>query len=482
VLDRKMILKSNLKNVLAFDLKEILIISSFMSLLASCILSNIWIVVIVFTIFILFIGLKSNYKNQLFILSFLVLTSDINESLRIIINVISILYLFFIFIKQYGLDVIKYPKPPRLFIQFISFTLFAFTISSLTSLNIFLSLTEVLRQSIFFVIVYFFYTVMIIERDMIKYFVRVLIISSIIISLIIIYYFAFSDTAKYILITTGVIQEGGYLNNVAAAGGIILVGISLSMVQVLSLNKMTTIIKYLGIVCLFIQVIALLLTNSRAAILGTIISSLFIIYKLREKLFKKVLLVLVLSSVFLFAFYPDIVNIIFVFFRSERVFSNTRYLMWEIAYDIIKNNPVFGVGPGMFKFYIYKYLPVNIGSWEEHQLRWLYDYSDLGHAHNFILFLTSESGILGFIIAIALPLLFFFYSKKTLKLYENNYNVYSLIIGILGLGIGLFVRSFFESTGILSYGWITRDLPFWIVFIIVIYLYQESKSLSTNEV
>ena len=244
-----------------------------------------------------------------------------------------------------------------------------------------------------------------------------------------------------------------------------------------STDKQRKSYRFFLLLILLLQVVALLLTNSRAAILGATVSSFFIIYMMKKKLFIKILVVLVFCTVSLFLLFPDLIEIIFVFFRGGRVLSNTRYLMWQIAYDIIKDNPIFGVGPGMFKFYIYKYIPVMLGSWDELQIRWLYEYAEFGHAHNFILFLTSEVGILGLVSALTLPILFFFYSGKTLKIYKSNNDIYNLIIGIIGLGIGIFVRSFFESTGLISYGWITRDLPFWIAFIIIIYLYQKSQNI-----
>ena len=44
---------------------------------------------------------------------------------------------------------------------------------------------------------------------------------------------------------------------------------------------------------------------------------------------------------------------------------------------------------------------------------------------------------------------------------------------ITGIGIGMFFRAFIEVTGILSYGYLTLDLPFWLVFIILISIYQK---------
>jgi hypothetical protein len=41
------------------------------------------------------------------------------------------------------------------------------------------------------------------------------------------------------------------------------------------------------------------------------------------------------------------------------------------------------------------------------------------------------------------------------------------LMGILALstGVGLLTRGFFESLNIVSYGWLSGDLPFWIIVI-----------------
>jgi hypothetical protein len=58
-----------------------------------------------------------------------------------------------------------------------------------------------------------------------------------------------------------------------------------------------------------------------------------------------------------------------------------------------------------------------------------------------------------------------------MRLTFNNKKNYYLAVGIFSMGIGIFTRALFESTGLLSNGWIIRDLPFWICFAILIHLY-----------
>ena len=53
---------------------------------------------------------------------------------------------------------------------------------------------------------------------------------------------------------------------------------------------------------------------------------------------------------------------------------------------------------------------------------------------------------------------------------------YIISIAITGIGIGFLFRAFFEVTGLLYYGYITTDLPFWLLFGILVHIYQEIKS------
>jgi hypothetical protein len=53
--------------------------------------------------------------------------------------------------------------------------------------------------------------------------------------------------------------------------------------------------------------------------------------------------------------------------------------------------------------------------------------------------------------------------------------IYFIILGIIAAGIGLFIRGSFEAIGLIFYGYITADLPFWILFSIVIFTYLNIK-------
>jgi O-antigen ligase len=179
------------------------------------------------------------------------------------------------------------------------------------------------------------------------------------------------------------------------------------------------------------------------------------------------------------AFNPAIIEAILLLTRAERVFENPRYNLWDISFSIIQNHTIFGVGPGNFGSYMYKYNPIMLNSYSSIDMRYIYEFASVGHSHNFFLFMFSEMGILGLINSILIPYLFFKYSFNLKKIVpKEDYHIYWLVVTIIGCGIGMFARSIFESTGIMTYGWITRDLPFWILFSIIVFYYQKySKSI-----
>jgi O-antigen ligase len=136
------------------------------------------------------------------------------------------------------------------------------------------------------------------------------------------------------------------------------------------------------------------------------------------------------------------------------------------------------VGSDLFDRYFFVYAPSKTISLFDS------DVINIGrpHPHNFFLYFFAENGILGLLTAIAFFSLFFFLGVKAMKLTAKaNIDYFVLSTVITGIGIGIFFRSFIEVTGYLTYGYITLDLPFWLMFAIIIYIYQKySRQLSAN--
>ena len=400
----------------------------------------------------------------------LTLISDISEYLRFGVNISAIFILLFFFFTEYGSKIKIYPKLPPAIIYFILFLIATTILSVLFSSNINKGLIFLIKEIIFLLLIYLFYSFIKNDKN-IKQYIYALIIPSLIISVSIGYDFLTSPSALFMFQTLGFTINTAYINNAAAAGGLFTVTIPLTYYLII-INRNPKNLKYFSlIVILLLQLAALILTNSRAAFLGSFVATAFIILSYHRKYKLKILTVFFSSLVLLVVLNPFIVDAFLLLIRADRIFDNPRYNLWEISFNIIKENPIFGTGPGNFATYIYKYNPVLLNSYSAIDIKYIYEFVSIGHSHNFYLFMFSEMGILGFINSIIIPFLFFKYSFTVKKVISNHdYNDYWLTLTIIGCGFGLFARSIFESTGIMSYGWITRDLPFWILFSIIIYL------------
>ena len=162
-----------------------------------------------------------------------------------------------------------------------------------------------------------------------------------------------------------------------------------------------------------------------------------------------------------------------LYFRLERVTTGRDYIL-ETVLNILSKNPIIGIGPAATKFEFYNNLPYLIGSPQELFLRKVVNQIEFGQSHNFYFFLYTDLGILGFMTSLLIPFTFLKTGNRLKKETKKNNNViYPLVLGIQGAGIAIFIRGLFEWAGIFSYGTITYDLPFWWIFLMLIFLYQK---------
>lgn len=171
-------------------------------------------------------------------------------------------------------------------------------------------------------------------------------------------------------------------------------------------------------------------------------------------------------------FINPISDFIDIYFRLERL-STGRDVIFDVIYNVIKDNIILGVGPAATKYALYPHLDFMLGSPAERFIAFHYNEIEFGHAHNFYLFFWSDLGLLGLFTSILLPVLFFKLCSKAIKKTKNLDTDYYLVsLGITAAGIGLFIRGFFEWGNLISYGTIGIDLPFWILLIILSYINQ----------
>ena len=68
--------------------------------------------------------------------------------------------------------------------------------------------------------------------------------------------------------------------------------------------------------------------------------------------------------------------------------------------------------------------------------------------------------------------------KKTIQGDRQLFLLNLVVSAVLG---GMFVRGIFDSIGILTYGVIVSDLPFWLLISILIFFYQKPKEYFTSD-
>lgn len=428
-------------------------------------------------ILILGILLLSGENTFIFfsIVSLLTLTNSIDQHLRIYIQLLNLIILFYLFLKNYGLKVSQYPTIPNLLKILIFFIYLSMFFSTLFSQYPVLGLVQILRMSVFFLITYFIYSLLRRDSD-----IRILLISLITIGII--YSFVMfselaNDNFNFVNLNLHRIQKVSvdYLNwNTIGSFIIVIFPILFSFY----LGNKKAITKKILIILLIILGLGLFIANSRAAILGVFISCSYLLFNLNKKVFKiSAIIFLIMISSLLISPVSDFIDI---YLRLDRLTSG-RDVIWSVITNIIKDNPFLGSGPAATKYSFYNHLTVLLGSPEEKLLSYHYGEIEFGHAHNFYLFFWSDLGLLGLFTSILLPYIFFklgFLNFRKLKTTENEY--YYLNLGIIASGIGLFIRAIFEWSSLISYGTITLDLPFWILIMILCYINNNLNVLSRN--
>ncbi len=64
----------------------------------------------------------------------------------------------------------------------------------------------------------------------------------------------------------------------------------------------------------------------------------------------------------IFVFYQPLNELLTTFLRIESGMSARDYL-WQMSMDMIKDNPVFGIGPGAYQYEMLNYFPYMLNDW-----------------------------------------------------------------------------------------------------------------------
>lgn len=343
-------------------------------------------------------------------------------------------------------------------------------LSTILSNNIDLGIQQILRTTIFFVIVYYYFS-FITSHRLVNFYLYSLIITAMIFSFVL-FYELYKLDFNLIRLNLNELREvnGDYINkNSLASFFVLTIPLLLSLRSIM----LKFVRRYITELLLVIFIIALLITNSRAAIVSTLVGILIFIFYTNKKLVKKILVLLIIPIPFLL--YEPVYKLFQLYFRIEAVFTGRDYI-WNSIVEVIKQNYLFGAGPAGSKGEIYKTIPFMLGSPEEVWINYHYNQIEFGHAHNFYLFFWSDLGILGLILSLTFPVIFVKIAVKIIKnISKNDTEEYLLVFGITSGGIGLFIRGIFEWSSLISYGTIAADLPFWLLLSIMAFIYNKNS-------
>jgi O-antigen ligase len=213
-------------------------------------------------------------------------------------------------------------------------------------------------------------------------------------------------------------------------------------------------VRYISIAIAFLLSAAIILTNARAAIFGFAVSSIMFFYWTRRL---KLLFIIILLTAIILILSPSLMNLISLGLRLERG-TTSRTEIWANAIDMIKHNPILGIGPGTFSE---SYIPYFQTGWE-------YGFcKTMPNAHFFILNLTTELGLPGLLLSLIICILPIREGIRALgksKFIGDRAIVYAIIVSIFAI----IAHSFFEAGGIIGSGRPYADILFWLLFCILI--------------
>jgi len=457
--------------------KTIILYSFLLAGLATLLTNYVWIGIGLITYLILLKVYGEKFFLFSLIISIFTLVGEVNPTLRLVVQIVAFTGLGYLFIEKYGFDLLAYPKIPSSIIKFFTLFYIAAIISILLSEHQMIGIEFILRFTAFLLLVYLFYS-LIDSNEKVMLYVFSLIVAAVIVtfgSLYTIMDIILNNPSIFMIFQS---RLGGFLSNVNAIAAFLFITVCL-----ITVFLFTAIENYKKVIIIFIITLLLfgiLISNSRGAILAVVTSFSIIFFYLNRKL--------LWGMIFTILFFIALVALIEPFrdFFSALIRIDTglsrRDHLWNISFNMLKDHFWFGVGPGGWGKEMFNYFPVMLNSWEGKLFVELYVLS-LGknNSHNFYLAMFTDLGVLGFISSIMLPIIYMNIGYKTIRLAKSfQKEVYLLVIGITAAGAGMFVRGIFEGISIITYGWLSVDLPFWMIFGILSFYYLKLSNDRTR--
>jgi len=460
-------------NISLKDSYQLILLSVMLSLPVIILGENLILVLPLVIIVILSSIFGERFVLAVVIISLFVLIGEVSRSLRYLVYVFDFTFLAYVFLKRFGLNFRTYPKVPRSVIYFLLLYFSTMIISSVMSKYPFAGFGIFTQQVAFFIIVYVFYSLINNRNDVKLFFVGIYIVAGIIVTLSLISFFKeglnlleiISPNRPRVSVITG---------NIEASTNFFVVSFPL-LIGSLLLKKKYSEIKFEYFLIFYFS-LGLILMMSRSSILGILFSSAIILFMLRRRMFYN-LIFSTTAVALLFIFYQPLNELLTTLLRIESGMSARDYL-WQMSVDMIKDNPVFGIGPGVYKYEMLNYFPYMLDDWWGRLVIYLGEVSGGANlSHNFFLTLFTDMGILGIITAISLPVVYFRIGIKSIKKFkEASADNYYLVISLFAAGASIILRNFFNGIGLLYVGGIQTDLPFWFIFGSLVYFYRKPLS------
>lgn len=409
------------------------------------------------------------FKRELYLifilLCYLVVAGEISPVLRMIVHIIGFISLSLFLVKNlYSIKTIFNSIHP-LFKKYLIYFFSLFFISSLFSSNPLKGFEIILKEIYFFYLIFGFYTYIYLSNR-IKEMLFILMIAGIIMSLSSILSLKNFNVTEILLTGSAGFRTGGILSNVNALSGFIVVSFPFFITYFIITKKITSkVFLSIGIIVLLLGILS---TISRSAGLSVIIGMLFYFYHFNKKIAAKILIsIICLIALILSSPFAETLSSVL---RIGQGFSQ-RDLLWQLSLNMFKDNWLLGVGPGLWGDFMFNYSPVLQDSFVGYLFYDVHTITEgFNNSHNYYLSFASEMGIPGLLLAIYLPYVFFKVAGLNLKNSNNlSKETYLINLSLISVGVSMFIRAIFEGISIVSFGWISVDLPFWIIVSIILY-------------
>ena len=422
--------------------------------------------------------------GERFIIAFVLITlftlvGELDRSLRTVVQLTDFVLLGYLFLKRFGLNFLSYKRVPKSVLYFLLLYFLTMILSSIFSEYPFAGIKIITLQFIFFIIVYVFYSLIKDDLDIKNYFLSIILVACILVTISLISFYL-EGYSLLNIISKDRTRVSALISNFEAFSNFFVISVPI-LISFILFNRKNAAKNNMTWFLLFYIGLGLILTMSRSSILGIVISVLIILFMSKRKRFYQFILAVSLVSVIVLL-YPPFNELISLLFRFEEGMSARDYL-WSMSLNMIKDYPIFGIGPGAYNYELFNYYPFMLDDFYGKLFIYFADVAGgVNLAHNIFLVFFVDMGILGFITSLVLPLIYFRIGIKTIKKFREQNNYY-IIIGLFAAGTSVIFRNIFNSIGLLYVGGIHTDLPFWLIFGSLIYFYrfQLPKSDSIND-